>query len=76
MANQMQECEARSPPVEHRNRQSGSPTARSLGIFLKKTGLMGGGDSPCYYWGNVMLEKMRIFNKEKKSKASLETEQK
>ena len=26
-------------------------TARSLGNFLRKTGKMGAGDSPCYYWG-------------------------
>ena len=30
--------------------------------------------SPCYYWGNVMLEKLRIYNGEKKSKPRLEAE--
>ena len=34
----------------------------------------GGGDSPCYYWGNVLLEKLRIHNGEKKSKPRLEAE--
>lgn len=32
-------------------------------------------DSPCYYWGNVMLEKLRIYNGEKKSKPRLQAEQ-
>lgn len=31
-------------------------------------------DSPCYYWGNAMLEKLRIYNGEKKSKPRLEAE--
>ena len=34
----------------------------------------GGGDSPCYYWGNAMLEKLRIYNGEKKSKPRIEAE--
>ena len=34
----------------------------------------GGGDSPCYYWGNALLEKLRIYNGEKKSKSRLEAE--
>ena len=36
----------------------------------------GGGDSPCYYWGNALLEKLRIYNGEKKSKSRLEAEKK
>lgn len=31
-------------------------------------------DSPCYYWGNVLLEKLRIYNGEKKSKPRLVAE--
>ena len=50
------------------------PTHGSLANFLKKTELMGGGDSPCYYWGYVMLEKLRIYDGEKKSKPRLEAE--
>lgn len=34
----------------------------------------GGGDSPCYYWGNAMLEKLRTYNGEKKSRPRLEAE--
>jgi hypothetical protein len=36
--------------------------------FLKKSGGMGGGDSETYYYGNMLLEKMRIWSGEKKSK--------
>ena len=30
---------------------------------------MGGGDSESYYFGNMLLEKLRIWNGEKKTKA-------
>ncbi|KAF6220316.1 hypothetical protein HO133_003448 [Letharia lupina] len=73
MAAEMQELEKGGHPVEY-NRNASGPTARSLGGFLKKSGQMGGGDSPCYYWGNAMLEKLRIYNGEKKSKPRLEAE--
>lgn len=36
------------------------------------TVIAGGGNSPCYYWGNAMLEKLRLYNGEKKSKPRLE----
>ena len=74
MAEEMQELEERSPPVQHRNRNNNGPTVNSLGTFLKKSGNMGGGDSPCYYWGYVLVEKLRIYNGEKKTKARLEIE--
>ncbi|KAL6720827.1 hypothetical protein ACLMJK_002752 [Lecanora helva] len=74
MAGEMQELETRGHPVPY-NQNATGPTARSLGIFLKKSGSMGGGDSPCYYWGYVMLEKLRVHNGQKKSKARLQTEQ-
>ncbi|KAL2046869.1 hypothetical protein N7G274_000887 [Stereocaulon virgatum] len=74
MAAEMQELESRSHPVEY-NLNATGPTARSLGNFMKKSGQMGGGDSPCYYWGYVMLEKLRIYNAEKKSKPRVITEQ-
>ena len=59
MAAQMQELEARSHPVAEMNANGNGPSARSLATFLKKSGSMGGGDSPCYYWGYVLLEKLR-----------------
>ena len=61
MVGEMQELESRGHAVSY-NRNATGPTARSLGNFLKKTGKMGAGDSPCYYWGNIMLEKLRIWN--------------
>ncbi|KAG6999530.1 hypothetical protein G7Y79_00034g069530 [Physcia stellaris] len=68
MVAEMQELERRGHPVPYNVNASG-PTARSLGGFLKKSGRMAGGDSPCYYWGYVLLEKMRVWKGEKKSKA-------
>ena len=61
MVGEMQELESRGHAVPY-NQNATGPTARSLGNFLKKTGKMGAGDSPCYYWGNIMLEKLRIWN--------------
>lgn len=75
MTAEMQELEKRGHPVEYKHNASG-PSPRSLGNFLKKTGQMGAGDSPCYYWGYVMLEKLRIYNGDKKSKPRLEAEEK
>ena len=75
MTAEMQELEKRGHPVEY-NHNAGGPSPRSLGNFLKKTGQMGAGDSPCYYWGYVMLEKLRIYNGDKKSKPRLEAEEK
>ena len=37
---------------------------------------MGGGDSPVYYWGYVMLEKMRMWKGESKTKGRKEAEEK
>ena len=56
--------------------QGSDPTASSLGYFMKKKGEMGGADSPCYYWGYVLLEKLRVYNGEKKSKTRLTAEEK
>lgn len=44
------------------------PSAKALTAFLKKSGGMGGGDSESYYYGTMLLEKLRIWNGEKKSK--------
>jgi len=61
--------------VEYNRNAMNGPTARSLGGFMKKTGQMRGGDSPCYYWGYVLLEKLRVYNNEKKSKPRLRAEE-
>jgi len=75
MTDEMQELEKRDGAVEYNRNAMNGPTARSLGGFMKKTEQMGGGDSPCYYWGYVILEKLRIFNNEKKSKPRLRAEE-
>ncbi|CAO1598690.1 hypothetical protein XANCAGTX0491_002450 [Xanthoria calcicola] len=73
MSKEMEELESRMGAVDcHRN--STGPSPRSLGTFLKKKGKMGGGDSPVYYWGYVLLEKLRIWEGGKKSKAREEAE--
>ena len=73
MSKEMEELERRLGAVEcHRN--STGPSTRSLGSFLKKKGKMGGGDSPAYYWGYVLLEKLRTWEGGKKSKARDEAE--
>ena len=37
------------------------PSVGCLSGFLKKAGNMAGGDSPAYYWGYVLCEKLRIW---------------
>lgn len=49
MSAEMEGLERRHGAVEY-NRGSFGPSARTLATFLKKTGNMGGGDSPSYYW--------------------------
>lgn len=46
MVGEMQDLEKRGHPVEY-NKNATGPTTRSLGNFLKKSGSMGAGDSPC-----------------------------
>ena len=75
MAAEMQELENRGHPVVYHRNYSG-PSPRSWSKFLKTSGQMGAGDSPCYYWGYVMLEKLRIHNGGKKCKSRLEAEEK
>ncbi|CAF9926292.1 MAG: hypothetical protein HETSPECPRED_006296 [Heterodermia speciosa] len=74
MVAEMQELEKRGHPVPY-NQNATGPSARSLGNFLKKTGKMGAGDSPCYYWGYILSEKLRIWNGDKKSKPRLKAEE-
>lgn len=56
------------------NRAEG-PSVRAVTQFLKKSGGMGGGDSETYYYGNMLLEKMRIWSGEKKSKTREKAEE-
>ncbi|KAI9670807.1 MAG: hypothetical protein M1829_004696 [Trizodia sp. TS-e1964] len=63
------------PPIKSANPLAGGPSARALTVFKGKTGKMAGADSECYYWGNVLLEKLRIWNGQKKTKAQLNAEE-
>ena len=74
MAAEMEGLEKRGPPVEYSGNFIG-PSVSSLGTFLKKSKSMGGGDSPCYYWGYVMLEKLRIYDGQRKTKTREQAEQ-
>ncbi|KAL9612474.1 MAG: hypothetical protein Q9167_002946 [Letrouitia subvulpina] len=68
--------EARSHPVADETGHGADLNTRQMGKFLKQSGGMGGGDSPVYYWGNVLLEKLRIASGEKKTKSRKEAEEK
>jgi hypothetical protein len=52
------------------------PSAPALTRFLNNTGKgkMAGGDSASYYWGNMLLEKLRIWKGDKKTPARLRAE--
>ena len=56
----MLKLESLDGAVEYKRNAKG-PTVATLAGFLKKTGNMGGGDSPAYYWGYVLCEKLRIW---------------
>ena len=75
MACEMLELDRQDGPVHYEGLNAVGPTASALTKFLKKSGQMGGGDSPCYHWGYVMLEKLRIYEGKKKTKTRLEAEQ-
>ena len=74
MVAKMQELETRSHLVVY-NKNAIGPSASSLGNFMKKSGQVGGRDIPYYYWGYVILEKLRIYNGEKTSKPREKAEQ-
>lgn len=59
-----------SHPVRTYNKQvtNHGPSTRALTAFLKRSGNMGGVDSESYYFGNMLLQKLRIWNGEKKTK--------
>ncbi|KAJ8110788.1 hypothetical protein OPT61_g6459 [Boeremia exigua] len=70
LAQQMCEiARAHHPIKSSAGTRAEEPLVRALTAFLKKSGTMGGGDSETYYYGNMLLEKMRIWKGEKKSKA-------
>ena len=76
MSDEMRKLEQRMGPVEPANPNCHGPSPRSLALFLKKKGETAGGDSASYYWGYVLLEKLRIYNGDKKSKSRMEAEEK
>lgn len=65
-------------PVKCANHKmsSGGPSPRALSTFLKKSGVMGGGDSEAFYFGTILLEKLRIWNGEKKTATRVNAEKK
>ncbi|KAF2181359.1 hypothetical protein K469DRAFT_589541 [Zopfia rhizophila CBS 207.26] len=70
LSGELQKLAQKNHPVKtHNGVGNNGPSVRALDRFLKKSGGMGGGDSEAYYWGNMLLEKLRIWNGEKKTKA-------
>lgn len=51
------------------------PSVKAVTAFMKKSGGMGGGDSETFYYGNMLLEKMRIWSGEKKTKSREKAEE-
>lgn len=55
MVDEMKELEKRGHSVSYAYTANATgPSVRSLSSLLKKTGMMGAGDSPCYYWAYVL----------------------
>lgn len=75
MSEETRKLEELDDPVPLVHSNCNGPSARALTTFLTKKGEMSGGDSACYYWGYVLLEKLRIYNGEKKSRSRLEAEE-
>ncbi|KAH7070998.1 hypothetical protein FB567DRAFT_598256 [Paraphoma chrysanthemicola] len=46
----------------HQGMETTGPSVAALTRFLKQSGGMGGGDGKTYYLGNMLLEKLRIWN--------------
>lgn len=71
LADEMQTIAQNHHPIKTYNNHVGNegPKVNSVRRFLKNTGVMGGGDSAPYYYGNMLLEKLRIWNGEKKTTA-------
>jgi hypothetical protein len=65
-----------SHPIKvHQGVLNNGSSVNALTRFLKNSGGMGGGDTETYYWANVLLEKLRIWKGEKKTKAREKAEQ-
>lgn len=76
MVEELKGLEARSHPVADETGHRAELNTKQMAKFLKQSGGMGGGDSPVYYWGNMLLEKLRIASGEKKSKSRRDAEEK
>ena len=76
MVEELKGLEARSHLVADESRHGAELNTNQLRKFLRQSGGMAGGDSPVYYWGNMLLEKLRIANGEKKTKSRIEAEEK
>lgn len=75
LSKEMCEIAQRHHPIETTaGTRADGPSVKALTAFLKKTGSMGGGDSETYYYGTMLLEKMRIWKGEKKTKTREEAE--
>ncbi|KAF2113158.1 hypothetical protein BDV96DRAFT_688787 [Lophiotrema nucula] len=76
LANEIQVVAQNCRPAKMtQGRDNNGPSPASLGRFLKKSGGMGGADNEAYYFGNILLEKLTIWNGEKKTKAREKAEQ-
>ncbi|KAI9804340.1 MAG: hypothetical protein M1833_007147 [Piccolia ochrophora] len=74
IADQMREIKERHGVIKSANNGSGGPSTAAWNRFKAKSGPMGGGDSECYYFGWMLLEQMRIWKGEKKTKSRLNAE--
>ncbi|KAJ4292038.1 hypothetical protein N0V90_009937 [Kalmusia sp. IMI 367209] len=77
LSKELREVAERTHPVICHNRQlsNGGPSVGALTSFLKQSGSMRGGDSASYYFGNMLLEKLRIWDGQKKTKAREKAEE-
>jgi hypothetical protein len=70
LSKELCEIAQRHSPIESSaGTRSEGPSVHAITTFFKKSGNMGGGDSQTFYYGTMLLEKLRIWNGEKKSKA-------
>ena len=76
MVEELRGLEDRSGPVADEAGHGADLNTNQMSKFLKQSGSMGGADSPVYYWGTVLLEKLRIANGEKKTRSRKEAEEK
>lgn len=67
-------AERHHPIKTHQGMEDTGPGVQALTKFLKNMGGMGGGDMKSYYFGNMLCEKLGIWNGEKKTPARVKTE--